>query len=296
MLHLVFNPVAGKGRAQRSLGRIENLLQEHGLEYQLLVTSREGHATELAAATPPGSTVVALGGDGTVHEVVKGVLNGDAADPTHQRTLGVVPVGSGDDFAFSLGIPRDDLPGAVRRLAEGRVTTVDVGYVDGEPFANSTGVGFDAEAAYRVRTSPGFLKGLAAYLYGTLSALGDFRPVRVRVVVDDEEVYAGPSLLVSLQNGPRAGGSFLFAPAARNDDGQLDVLVAGEFTRLGAVSVLPSLMKGKHLSHPRVHMFRGRSVELEWEVPQRGHADGEPLGPRTRYSAELRPGVLRIIH
>src|SRR5690606_10208087 len=187
----------------------------------------------------------------------------------------------------SLGIPRDDLTGALTRLLRPKITKVDVGCVDGEPFANSTGVGFDAEAAYRVRTSPNYLRGLAAYLYGTLSALGSFRPVRVRVVVDGAEVYHGASLLVSLQNGPRAGGSFLFAPQARNDDGLLDVLVAGKFSRLGAIGIMPRLMKGHHLTDPRVHMFRGSVVELEWEQPQRGHADGEPLGPRAHYSAVL---------
>lgn len=295
VLHLVFNPVAGKGRASRALGSIERFLTDHGLTYELLTTKREGHATELAAGTPAGATVVALGGDGTVHEVVKGIMNGAPDQLSNGRRLAVVPVGSGDDFAFSLGIPRDDLEAALQRLVAPTVVTVDVGFVDGEPFANSTGVGFDAEAAYRVRTSPKFLKGLAAYLYGTLSALGSFRPVSVRVVVDGAEVYSGPSLLVSLQNGPRAGGSFLFAPQARNDDGLLDVLVAGEFSRLGAIGILPRLMKGKHLSDPRVLMFRGSEVALEWELPQRGHADGEPLGPRTNYSAVLRAAALDVI-
>lgn len=296
VLHLIFNPVAGKGRSLRALGQIERFLSEHGLPYRLLTTEAEGHATALAGNTPPGSTVVVLGGDGTVHEVVKGILNGDPERLSNGRRLGVIPVGSGDDFAFSLGIPRNDLGGALRRLLEPKVTLVDVGFVDGEPFANSTGVGFDAEAAYRVRTSPKFIRGLAAYLYGTLSALGAFRPVSVRVVVDGAEVYRGPSLLVSLQNGPRGGGSFMFAPEARNDDGMLDVLVAGEFSRLGAIGILPRVMKGGHLTDPRVHLFRGSEVQLNWEKPQRGHADGEPLGPRRCYNAVLRAGVLEVIH
>lgn len=295
VLQLIFNPVAGKGRSARAIGAVQSFLQERGLEYRLLTSEREGHATELAASTPPGSTVVAIGGDGTVHEVVKGLMNGDPSDLSNGRRLGVVPVGSGDDFAFALGISRNDLAGALQRLATPTVSRVDVGFVDGEPFTNSTGVGFDAEAAYRVRTSPKLFKGLAAYLFGTLSALGSLRSVSVRVVVDGEERFVGPALLVSLQNGPRTGGSFLFAPDARNDDGVLDVLVAGEFGRLGALAVMPRLMKGRHLSHPKIHSFRGSNVELYWEEPQRAHADGEPLGPRRRYSAVLRAAVLEVI-
>lgn len=295
VLQLIFNPVAGKGRAARSLDPALRFLSQNGVPYKLMTTEREGHATQLAAATPPGSTVVALGGDGTVHEVVKGILNGAPADPSNGRTLAVVPVGSGDDFAFSLGIPRNDLEGALGRLVNPRKVRIDIGYIDGEPFANSTGVGFDAEAAYRVRTSPKLFKGLSAYLYGVLAALSSLKPVSVRILVDGTEVYTGPSLLVSLQNGPRAGGSFLFSPEARNDDGLLDVLVAGEFGRLTALGILPRVMNGRHLSDPNVHLFRGTRVELQWQAPQRGHADGEPLEPRTRYEVELRTGVLEVM-
>ncbi len=315
VLQLIFNPVAGKGRSRRAIGQVERFFTDHGLDYRLLTTEAQGHAVELAASTPPGSTVVVLGGDGTVHEVVKGMLKdaeghaapvgaagpagalGSAGPPggTGGRRLATIPVGSGDDFAYALGIPRDNLLGSLQRLLDPKVSRVDVGMVDGEPFVNSMGAGFDAEAAYRVRTSPRWTKGLAAYLYGTLSALGSFRPVSVRVVVDGAEVFEGPSLLVSLQNGPRAGGNFLFAPAAQNDDGQLDVLVAGEFTRASAVAIMPRLMKGGHLDHPRVHMFRGSRVELHWEEPQRGHADGEPLGPRQNYCAALRAAALEVI-
>lgn len=290
VLQVIFNPVAGKGRSSRAIGQVERFLTENALPYRLLTTEAAGHAVELAAATPPGSTLLVIGGDGTVHEAVKGMVRGNLS-----RRLAVIPVGSGDDFAYALDIPRDNLLGALTRLLDPEVTTVDVGFVDGEPFVNSMGVGFDAEAAYRVRNSPKWTKGLAAYLYGTLTALGTFRPVSVRVVVDDAQVYHGPSLLVSLQNGPRAGGNFLFAPTARNDDGQLDVLVAGEFTRASAIAVLPRLMRGAHLSHPRVHLFHGTRVELHWEEPQRGHADGEPLGPRHSYVAELRAATLEVL-
>lgn len=295
-MKLIFNPAAGKGRASAALGPIESFLAQHGIEHELLTTKGVGHATELAAAAPRGSTLVAIGGDGTVHEVAKGLFNGGPRWGPPDKTLAVVPLGSGDDFAFSLGIERGNLQAALVRLVEPRTKLVDVGFVDGEPFVNSIGVGFDAEAAHRVRNSPKLFKGLAAYLYGVLSALGDLRPVNVVVTVDGERRYGGASLLVAMQNGPRAGGSFLFSPEASNTDGLLDVLVAGEFGRLGALAIMPSLMKGRHLGHQRVHLFRGSRVSLEWELPQRGHAEGEPLGPKSRYEVELVPELLRVVY
>lgn len=298
MHHIIFNPVAGKGRASAALSLTLEFLTKHGVEYQLHTTREPSHATVLAAATPPGSTVVAMGGDGTVHEVVKGLVNASPAyeeDPTQSRTLGLVPVGSGDDFAFSLGLKRGDIAPALERIVAGRTRLVDLGFVGDEPFVNALGVGFDAEVAHRVMTSPKLLKGPAAYFYGVAAALGGLSPAGVTVVIDGKQVYRGASLLVACQNGPRTGGSFYFAPAARNDDGLLDVVIAGAFGRAGTLGILPKVMKGAHLHSPRVWLFQGREVELAWVRPQRAHAEGEALAPRANYHISLRPRALRVL-
>lgn len=298
MHHIIFNPVAGKGRASAALSLSLEFLTDHDIQYQLHTTRGPDHATELAAATPQGSTVIAMGGDGTVHEVVKGLLNGVAvpvSDRTITRTLGVIPVGSGDDFAFSLGLQRGDVDAALKRIAVGTTRLVDLGLVGNEPFVNAVGVGFDAEVAHRVMTSPKLFKGPAAYFYGVVTALGSLSPASVTVTIDGERVFCGRSLLVACQNGPRTGGSFYFAPAARNDDGLLDVVVAGDFGRAGALRILPKVMKGAHLSDPRVRLFQGREVELLWERPQRAHAEGETIAPRTDYRISLQRRALRVI-
>ncbi len=298
MHHIIFNPVAGKGRASAALSLTLEFLSNHGIKYQLHTTRGPSHATALAAATPPKSTVIALGGDGTVHEVVRGFLSGapdEAADRTQGRTLGLVPVGSGDDFAFSLGLERGDIAPALERIATGATRLIDLGFVGDEPFVNAVGVGFDAEVAHLVMTSPKLFKGPAAYFYGVVAALGGLSPARVTVRIDGRQVYQGASLLVACQNGPRTGGSFYFAPTARNDDGLLDVLVAGAFGRAGALRILPKVMKGAHLTDPRVWLFQGREVELAWERPQRAHAEGEALAPRSNYHISLQPRALRVI-
>lgn len=309
VLHLVYNPTAGRGRAPAALERALRLLDVAGAEYRLHTSEAPGHATELAAATPPGSVVVAVGGDGTVHEVVRGlVLSGpwrrsDGLVPTdpeplpreERKTLGVIPVGSGDDFAFSIGLDRRDTAAAVARLLAATPRAVDLGWVNGEPFVNSLGVGFDAEVAHRLRLAPSFLKGLAAYLYATMVTLGRSRPASVRAWVDGSEAYSGRSLLVAAQNGPRTGGSFLFAPEARNDDGVLEFVIAGDITVPGTLALLPRVMRGTHLAHPRVTLAEGRALRLEWSEPHYAHTEGEPLPPSACFAVHLEPGGLTVL-
>ncbi len=295
-MRLIFNPTAGKGRARKALTVATAFLDARNVRYAVDSTDYPGHATELAAATDPGSTVVALGGDGTVHEVVKGLLQrGTPENRMGGRVLGVLPLGSGDDFAFSLGIDRRDLPGALERLVAGARKDVDLGFVNGEPFVNAMGTGFDAEVAQRVRKSPRLLPGLAGYLYSVVATLAilDCPPAQVRV--DGRLVHDGPALLIGAQNGPRTGGSFVFAPAAVNDDGLFDVLIADRLTRLGTMRLLPLVMRGKHVGHPAVALHRGRRLHIDWDSARPGHADGEPLPLSASYELELLPAALPVI-
>ena len=289
MLHLVVNPVAGRGRALPHLDGLVRSLETAGLATTVHRTERPLHATQIVMALPHGSVPVAVGGDGTVHEVAAACLRRGLA-------MGIVPSGSGDDFAFALGMDRFDVSAAARTLAEGAVRRVDVGVVAGKAFVNAFGTGFDADVARRVEHAPGWCRGLGRYLHGIATAMRDFRLRDVRVEVDGREAYAGPSLLVAVQNGPRAGGSFLFAPSASPDDARFDVVVAGAFGRLGTLGVLPRVMRGTHLTHPRIHALRGHEVRVQWSDPVVGHVDGEVLAGRgDDFAVDLRPGALTIL-
>jgi YegS/Rv2252/BmrU family lipid kinase len=296
VLQLVFNPAAGKGRAKAALATALAFFDERQVPYALHTTEGAGDATRIASATPPGSNVVAIGGDGTVHEVAKGLLQTGTADGrTAGRSLGILPLGSGDDFAFSLGLARDDLRSALERLLTAEPRLVDFGTVNGEPFFNAVGTGLDAEVAERVGVSPRFLKGVSGYLYSVLGALVHLREPRARVLVDGALVHDGPCLLVTSQNGPRSGGSFVFAPEARPDDGMLDVVIAGKVGRLGALGLLPKVMQAKHLTHPAVQLRRGRNVRVEWSEPRPAHADGELLATDAAYEVALHPRALPVL-
>lgn len=211
-----------------------------------------------------------------------------------ERTLGLLPAGSGDDFAFALGIGRYDLAAAVATVRRGRVRMVDSGLVNGVPFINAVGVGFDADITFQMQHVPQFIKGRAAYLWALLATLTRLRCLPLTVDIDGRRVFSGPSLLVSTHNGPRVGGSFYFAPEASVEDGLFDVIVAGSIGRLGALAILPQVMQGRHLGHPQVFSFRGRRVKLRWEIPRPAHLEGELMAATSEFDLEIRPRSLRV--
>lgn len=292
MLHLIVNPSAGRGRGLPHLDAIVRQLEDGGARVDVHTTATCAAAADVVARLPADATAVAVGGDGTVHAVLRACVARDVR-------LGVLPFGSGDDFAHALGLDRHDPASAVRVLLAGRERRIDVGEVNGEPFVNAFGTGFDADVARRVLAAPAYLSGLGRYLHGVVSALRDFRLADVDLALvtpaGDRVAFAGPALLVAVQNGPRTGGSFRFAPGATPDDGVLDVVVAGRFGRVGTLAILPRVVRGRHLDHPQVHRYAATSVDVTWSAPVAGHAEGEPLGPATTYRVRLRPGALRVV-
>ncbi len=289
MMHLVVNPIAGRGRGLPKLEQIVSFLEGAGVPVEVHRTDGPRHATELVSRLPDGSLPVAVGGDGTIHEVALACLR-------RGFTMGLLPTGSGDDFAYSLGLGRHDLERAMRVLANGHTRAVDIGSVNGEPFVNGFGSGFDADAARRIARAPTVYRGLWRYLYGVASAMRDFVIREVEVHVDGRLVHAGRCLIAGVQNGPRAGGSFMFTPAARPDDGMLDVIIAGRFGRAGTLAILPRAMRATHLSHPQIFTFRGHEVRVQWSAPVVAHADGENLGDQQHaFDVRLQAGALRVL-
>lgn len=291
VLKLIYNPLAGRGRAPAAIAQVTAALAASGAEFETIVTQAPGHATDIAAASAPGTTLVAVGGDGTVHEVVAGMWRAGLAE----RTLGVIPVGSGDDFAHANGIDRRDIGSAVTRVLKGTEVKVDLPVVNGTPYVNSLGVGFDAEVGARFARAPRFLKGLAGYLYATFASLSRLDTCNVEVEADGRVVYDGTALLVATQNGPRTGGSFLFAPDAVVDDGWLDVVIAGDFNVGSTMALLPRVMKGTHIGHPKVTLLRCQELRQRWERPRHAHMEGEPLPLGTEFHVKLMPAALNVL-
>ena len=274
---VVVNPTAGGGRALRSVAWLRERLAVRP-EVRLEVTRRPGDAEALAAdaARLGHDRVVAVGGDGTVQEVVNGLLS--ARGPA---SMGIVPLGSGNDLARSMGLPIE--LASAWRIAIGHATRrIDVararnGSGDERWFASAGGIGFDAQVAAAMAERSGWQAGRAGYLITTLAELRRFDNRRVRLTIDGLAETADV-LFVAIANGEFYGGGMRIAPGASIDDGRLDVCVVGDISRLTVLRQLPNLYRGTHVNHPAVSTRSGMTIEADGDVDTRIHLDGEPFG------------------
>jgi YegS/Rv2252/BmrU family lipid kinase len=257
-------------------------------------TDRPGHGVELAArAVRAGARcVVAVGGDGTVHEVANGLLRSRGGEGA---ALGVVPIGSGNDFAKLVGLARHSPAHAVRRLVTARTVAFDVGRVLDEYFVNSAGVGFGAEVV-RVRNAMPGLSGFMSYLVPVFRAFARFRPPRLEVRASGFG-ETGYVMMVEICNGTTAGGSYRFAPAARPGDGLLDVCVVRRVSLARFLLAVPRVMRGTHGTMREVALFQTRTIMLRsLEGPLVLHLDGELREPGVcACSVRLEPGRLNVL-
>lgn len=309
---VILNPLAGRGYGGKSAAKIDRLLSEQGLEYDLVQTTWAGEAVELArqAVLDGYEIVVAAGGDGTSQEVINGMMEAHAGTgglPGASEhgvigDLGIIPVGSGSDFAWSMGVPFD-LEGACARLAERRTKVVDIGRItiDGEPryFDNTVGIGFEGVVTQEARKFKR-LRGIALYLPAVLkSVFVSLHPARSVIEYENGGALCrleGRVLMVDVCNGGRAGGAFLVAPRARNDDGMLDLCLVEDVPRLRMLELIPHFLKGTHVNQPDVTTARTRRVVVTSPDDLIAHADGELLCTNAhRIACEILGQVVRVI-
>ncbi len=280
---IILNPVAGKGKAGERLPDIQSLMAAAGLSFDLRTTERVGHATELAeaAATLGYGIVVAAGGDGTVNEVVNGLMRAKTAGKP-VPTLATFSVGRGNDFAYGADLP-GTLEACIDVLRKGEKRAMDVGFVkggdfpDGKYFANGMGVGFDTivglEAA-KLKHVHGFM----AYVIGALRTFIIFPTAPQVRLAYDGAVLEQKSTQVSIMNGKRMGGTFFMAPDAENHDGRFDLCVAESLNRREMVDLMVRYTKGTQAGHAKIKTMR--SAKLDITAPDGGlivHADGETI-------------------
>ena len=286
---ILVNPAAGGGRAARvarALGEMPGQL--------VLAESRERLRDLAAGASAAGhDRVVVIGGDGSVQDVVNGML--DAGPPV---PLGIVPAGTGNDLAGGLGLPRDPR-GALTLALGSRLATVDAGRARGTAgdrwFVSAAGVGFDAQVAAVLATRPPAARlGRVGYLLTTLLELRSFRNVRLalRLATPDGDLRIEQTcLFAAVANGPYYGGGMRICPTARLGDGLFDVCLVGDISRLGALREIPGIYRGAHVRNPRVSFYTVTGLEIEGSAL--AHLDGEPFG-RLPVRFEVIPAALRI--
>jgi len=280
---LIVNPAAGGGSAEQAIPQIERALEMQRLPYDIVRTEYPRHAIELAenAAHEGIDIVVSVGGDGTMNEVLNGLMQAKQQRGV-TSALGVLCVGRGNDFAFGVGVSQE-LDRACRDLGADVRRTIDVGRVagglfpEGRFFGNGVGIGFDAVVGFEAKKLKR-LRGFAGYLVAALKTIFLFFKAPLVLMEMDGDKRQMKTLMVSIMNGRRMGGGFMMAPTSASDDGLFDLCVAQEVGKLGIFALIARFMKGTQASHPAIFTRQARTVHVTAQAGSLpAHADGETL-------------------
>lgn len=278
-------------------------MQEYGLEYDLVVTERPGHAVELArqASADAFSYVVAAGGDGTCNEVINGLMQAKQQG-LGAACMGVLCVGRGNDFAYGAGVP-GSLEEGLQVLAQANRHWIDVGYLrgglfpDGRYFGNGIGIGFDAVVGF-VAVKKTLLKGFLSYIVSALETIFIYFHAPTVEINLDGRIISQQSLMVSIMNGRRMGGGFMMTPDSQIDDGLFDLCIVHQVSKLHALGLIPRFLKGTQAQDKATSMGRARLVRIkaiQGSLP--AHADGETVCYEgDEITAELLPRQLEILY
>lgn len=303
---VILNPRAGQGNL-RFRDQVTGTLHSAGIAFDLLETTRPGHATELALAARCNGhrLVIAVGGDGTVNEVINGLAQA-AAEGETVGTLGLYPIGTGNDFADMVGISRK-ANRIVQQIAAGRTRHIDLGRAtlksaDQEVvryFGNNVGLGFEAQVtleSYKIKR----IQGAMRYLLAVFRALRNYDSPQVEVRWERPaggwEERIQPALMVSVGNSRRTGGAFYLTPDASMDDGYLDLAIAKALSTFGILRLLPKVMLAAHRNDPSIEFARSRHITFSCTATVPVHLDGEVIMSDVRQAdIELLPGRLEVL-
>ena len=292
------NPASANGSTGRRWPELARRAAAAGIDGKALVSERPGHVAELAARAAADGTrlLVVVGGDGTVHEAVNGLLR-----VTHAETeLAVLPRGTGGDFARTHRIPTD-LERALGTVRDGRARRVDAGLAryrtwDGSAaqsyFAQFAGAGISGAIARRANSASKALGGRVSFMVATVAVFAGWKSENVAVTVDDDERH-GRMFEVLVTIGEHAAGGMWVTPGASPSDELFDVLLIGDVTKADFVRTFPKIYRGTHLAHPKVDVLRGRRVEVEAATALPIALDGEQPGT-TPAAFEIVPAAFSV--
>lgn len=286
MLYAIFNPTAGSGLGKKTALQVEQALKDKNIPAVFLETTSPGHATILAreAAKSGASTVLSIGGDGTALEVARGLMGTACA-------LGIIPAGTGNDFRKTLGISKDPLS-ALDTVLQKPALPTDIGLLNGRPFLNEIGTGFDVAVLDYANKAKKYCRGLLPYLWGVLCALFRFRPIPVTCRIDDGPAEQKELFVIAAANGGIIGGGMVVAPDARADDGLMDIVMVDKIKRYKLPLRLIGLLRGKILTFPETHFVRAKKIVFS-APGMRLNVDGEIMAADEAV-AELQPGLMNI--
>jgi YegS/Rv2252/BmrU family lipid kinase len=287
----ILNPTAGKGKGRTASALIMEQLSAQRIEFEIVQTTEAGHGIDLAkkAVRDGWPAIIAVGGDGTMGEVVNGIMQEASGRDCH---FGFIPAGTGNDFARSLQIPLD-MTDAIKALLTAKTKIIDIGKEREGYFAIITGLGFPADVMAKANAYRGFLKGPAVITWSVLKTIHELRAETIELILDGQKQEM-PAKAVFVLNMPFTGGGLQIVPTARPDDGFLDICVIKNMSKTGLFLTLPKAYKGKHVGHPDIAFFRCRQVTINTEHPRKKLFDGNVFG-NAPLSAEILPEALSVL-
>lgn len=299
---VIVNPNSAGGATMKRWPRTSEKLQRVIGRFDYEFTNAQGVATLLASnAVQKGyEKIVAVGGDGTLHEVVQGLFDNDGNLINPDVIVGTLPSGTGTDFTKTIKIPHD-LDEAMVRLRGERSAKIDIGLVrfrdhqkkDAVRYLiNMADVGLGGEVAERANNSPKVFGGFATYLFSSVISFASYKPKSVKVVYDGN-VFEDSITSVFIANGKYFGGGMHIAPPAELDDGFFDIVIVKKLSKWDVVAFTPKLYSGKLISDPKVKHFRGKEIKIESDQDILINLDGEQPGT-TPVSFSVLPGILRF--
>jgi len=299
---IIVNPTSGRGEGGADIPQAKALLSSLGVSFDMVRTERPLHAVALAreAVQEGYEKVVAMGGDGTANEVLNGLMQAKLAGEG-EAALGIITVGRGNDFGHGINVPHGLEP-SCRFLAAGKIQRMDVGKItgglfpQGRFFGNGIGIGFDTIVGFEAAKLT-WLSGFPSYLVAALKTIFLYFHAPLLRIAHDGGTVEQPSLMVSVMNGRRMGGSFQMAPQSKNDDGLFTVCLAGQVSRLGIFLLIPRFIQGTQAGHPAIRYFDTARLSIRALTGTlAAHADGETICTEAdTLSVEILPKAVDVI-
>lgn len=289
---VILNPYANRWGAKKRIPEVRAALEAAELVHELVITAVAGQGVEEAeAAAGDFDVIVAAGGDSTVNEVVNGLIR--AAGDGATRPLGVLPLGTGNDFSDMNGLPRD-LNAAVKIIRSGHSRQIDAGRANDHYFGNNCAL-FMEPLVTLENIKMKRLSGNVRYIVALFRALRKLKAWQMQLSWD-EGVISSPAILLSVCNSERTGGVFRMAPGAQTDDGLLDFVFVPEISKREVLALLPRLFNGSHVRHPRVVHGRSRCLTIECRPGSPMHTDGEIVSRAvTKIEYQVLPGKITLL-
>ena len=285
-IYFIVNPFSGGGKTKGIGEKIQTYLDHNQFEYTVQFTEAPGHATQLAKAATSSkhSIIVAVGGDGTVNEVAAGLINSD-------KIMGIIPAGSGNGLAMHLGIGRD-IPKAIAVLNNGLPIKIDTCELNGRPYINLAGIGFDALIAYQTANSK--TRGFLAYAWQSIRSALVYKAKKYQLLIDGKS-FEKEALIIEVANAPMFGYNFTVAPLAKLNDGLLEIVVIRKAWKWRYIMMIPRFLNGTVHKSNLVERYTAKTVSIKLNAPAPVHVDGEGYLLKSDLSFSINPLSLSLI-